>query len=153
MPAIENVMNMIGLAAALLKARLDMIYSTKIDSYGRRFSGLHETVLPMCSAARSIFQQLRNSDSKKSKKKKSDDTPHKINGKVGGRITGVDMRHLMLLLQFLLFELLYDEITSFNTRNHTFHVGPAQKLIAFVLVFLEWYRLYRSFCCIPLENM
>jgi hypothetical protein len=63
------------------------------------------------------------------------------------------MRHLMLLLPFLLFELLYDEITSFNTRNHTFHVGPAQKLIAFVLVFLEWYRLYRSFCCIPLENM
>jgi len=57
------------------------------------------------------------------------------------------MRHLLLLLPFLLFDLLHDEIADYNMRMNTLHVGPSHKLIAFVLVFLEWYRLYRSAIC------
>ena len=142
---------MVVAAATCLKARLDLIYVTRSDDCRRRFSGLHETVLPLCGTARSIFQQLRGSTAKKSKKKKVDAAPHKINGKPAGIISGLHMRHLLLLLPFLLFDLLYDEITQFNERMNTFHVGPAHKLITFVLVFLEWYRLYRSPCRLLLK--
>ena len=151
LPDIESVLNIVGAAATALKARLDLIYATKTDAYGRQFSGLHETVLPLYGAARSIFQQLRSSNSKKSRTQRLDAATHKINGKPSGRITGTDMRHLLLLLPFLLFDLLYSEITAYNERMNTFHVGPSNKLIAFVLVFLEWYRLYRSNCNFLLE--
>ena len=69
---------------------------------GRLFSGLHETVLPLCYVARSIFDNLRNSTTKKAFKKRVDSgTASKINGRPDGRITGTDMRHLLLLLPFL----------------------------------------------------
>jgi hypothetical protein len=140
-------MNIVGTAANRLKSRLDLIYAIKTDDCGRRFSGLHETVLPLCGTARSIFQQLRGSTSETSKRKKVDAAQHRINGRPNGRITGTDMRHLLLLLPFLLFDLLHYEIADYNLRMNTLHVGPSNKLIAFVLVFLEWYRLYRSAIC------
>lgn len=140
-------MNIVGTAANRLKSRLDLIYAIKTDDCGRQFSGLHETVLPLCGTARSIFQQLRGSTSETSKRKKDDAAQHRINGRPNGRITGTDMRHLLLLLPFLLFDLLHDEIADYNMRMNTLHVGPSHKLIAFVLVFLEWYRLYRSAIC------
>jgi hypothetical protein len=54
------------------------------------------------------------------------------------------MRHLLLLLPFLLFDLLDDDISQYNTKHGTNHVGPAQVLISVVLALLEWYHLYRQ---------
>ena len=55
MAEIENVMSMIGFAASRLKGRLDMMYGYQLDDHGRNVVGLHETVLPLCLVARSVF--------------------------------------------------------------------------------------------------
>ena len=143
-------MNMIGAAAARLKKRLDMNYGIESDDTGRLFSGLHNTLLPMASKARSIFQQLRSSKKRGKKEKKSGNldagasaASAKMSGQVHGAITGVDLRHLLLLLPFLLFDLLDDEIKNFNENHGTDHINPAHILIKWVLLLLEWYHLYR----------
>ena len=135
---------MVGTAAGRLKERLDLIYGKQTDAHARTFSVLHLTVLPLCASARSIFQQLRNSTTLKASKRRVDTgAACKVNGRPNGRITGVDMRHLLLLLPFLLFDLLHDELSVYNTDNHSDHPNPADDLIGWVLVLLEWYRLYR----------
>ena len=135
---------MVGAAAVKLKKRLDLIYGNRYDTDGRKFSGLHETVLPLCCTARSIFDQLRGTTTKTaSKKRVQEGAASKINGRPNGRITGMDMRHLLLLLPFLLFDLLQDEVDEHNSRHGTDYQSPAQDLIDWVLVLLEWYRLYR----------
>jgi hypothetical protein len=55
----------------------------------------------------------------------------------------MDMRHLLLLLPFLLFDLLQDEVDDFNTKNFADLQSPVPDLTELVLVLLEWYRLYR----------
>jgi len=141
---LEVLLAMVGAAATRLKQRLDLIYRNRSDDDGRKFSGAHETVLPLCSAARSIFNQLRKSTTvKASKKRVSSGAASKINGRPDGRITGMDMRHILLLLPFLLFDLLVDVVEEHNAQHGTGHVSPASDLIAWVLVLLEWYRLYR----------
>jgi hypothetical protein len=104
---LERVMHIIGAAAAKLKKRLDMIYEVGLDASGRKFSGLHDTLLPMATKTRSIFQQLSGSKSKSSKRQKESDASGarkqaSMSGKILGSITGVDLRHLLLLLPFLL---------------------------------------------------
>ena len=144
MTELEVLLNTVGAAATRLKARLNLIYGQRKGDDGRLFSGLHETVLPLCCKARSIFDQLRNSTTKKASKKRVDSgAATKINGRPDGRITGTDMRHLLLLLPFLLFDLLQDEVEEHNSHNGTDYESPAPDLIAWVLVLLEWYRLYR----------
>jgi hypothetical protein len=145
---LERVMNIVGAAAAKIKKRLDMIYARRSDADGRKFSGLHDTLLPMASKTRSIFQQLRGSNKSKisTKRSQGSDAAGKegsMSGKIMGVITGVDLRHLLLLLPFLLFDLLDDEIQNYNLRNGTQLVNPAHELIKFVLLLLEWYHLYR----------
>ena len=138
---------MVGAAASRLKARIELNYQTRADDLGRTFSGRHDTVLPLANAVRTIFQQLRKRSGISRRKKPEDegaDEVPKINGSPLGRSTGVDMRHLLLLLPFLLFDLLSDEVSDHNERNGTDHSSPANDLIALVLVLLEWYRLYRS---------
>ena len=150
---IEIILGTVGAAATRLKARLDLIYDVQTDGDDRNFSGLHETLLPLAAVTRTVFQQLRGTKVKKSKRRKASvagaaapDAGLKINGSLIGRITGVDMRHLLLLLPFLLFDLLDDEISNHNTRNGTDHSGPARVLISVVLALLEWYHLYRYSC-------
>ena len=94
MAEIENVMKLIGFAATRSKRRLDMIYGDRLDDHGRKFIGLHETALLLCSVARSVFQQLRGSTAKKSRQPAITGTAPKINGRPNGRITGVGM-HLL----------------------------------------------------------
>ena len=55
------------------------------------------------------------------------------------------MRHLLLLLPFLLFDFLQDEVDEHNSVHATDYESPAPDLIAWarVLVLLEWYRLFR----------
>ena len=101
------VMNIVGSAATRLKARLDLIYEVRKDRDGRIFSGLHETLLPLSSMTRSVFQQLRGTRTKRSKRPKGANADPagaamlmKISGQVGGQITGMDLQHLLLLLPF-----------------------------------------------------
>jgi hypothetical protein len=102
-----------------------MIYKVKSDETGRSFSGLHDTLLPMSSKTRSIFQQLRGSRSgawarpsiKNGVNAASAQASGKFSGSVHGSVTGVDMHHLLLLLPFLLFDLLDDEIHDHNEKN------------------------------------
>ncbi len=121
-PDIEMVMNIIGAAAPRLKARLDLMYDSEVceDGDGRLFSSLHETLLPLCSISRSVFQQLHGSRTKQSKRPKAPAAASmKISGKVGGQVTGVDLCHLLLLLFFLLFDLLDKEIGDYNESHET----------------------------------
>ena len=125
---------MVGAAASRLKARIELNYQTRIDDLGRTFSGVHDTVLPLANAVRTIFQQLRKRSGISKRKKPEDegaDEAPKINGSPLGRITGVDMRHLLLLLPFLLFELLSDEVSDHNEQNGTAPVRPA--------ILLHWF--------------
>jgi hypothetical protein len=66
-----------------------------------------------------------------------------MSGKILGSITGIDLRHLLLLLPFLLFDLLDEEIKSYNQQYGTNLVDPCHELIKLVLLLLEWYHLYR----------
>jgi len=141
---LEVILNMVGTAATRLKARLDLIYGIRQDNTGRKFSGAHETVLPLCSVARSIFNQLRNTTTVKASKRRVDSgAASTFNGRPDGRITGMDMRHLLLLMPFLLFDLLHDEVNEHNNQHYTDHESPAQELIDWVSVLLQWYRLFR----------
>ena len=144
MTELEVVLSMVGAAATRLKARLNLIYDLRNESDRRTFSGLHKTVLPLCSKARSIFDQLRNFTSRKAPKQRIDTgAASKIYRHPDGMITLTDMRHLLLLLPFLLFDLLYDEVKEHSSLNDTDYESRAPDLIAWVLVFLEWYGLYR----------
>ena len=53
------------------------------------------------------------------------------------------MRHLLLLLPFLLFDLLQGTVAEHNKLHGTAHVSPAQDLINWILVLLEWHCQYR----------
>jgi hypothetical protein len=109
---------MVGEVATRLKKRLDLIYGSRKDTNGRMFSGAHETVLPMCAVARSIFNQLRNTTTRKASKRRVDSgAASSFRGRPNGRITGMDMRHLLLLLPFLLFDLLHDEVHDHNSLH------------------------------------
>ena len=103
---LEALLNMMGAAAAKLKKRVDLNYQTRNNDLKRKLCGLHNTVLPLCSKARSILQQLHNSTKSSTKQGKArkggtpGDPSPQINGRPNGRITGVDMRQLLLLLPF-----------------------------------------------------
>ncbi len=115
---LEKVLNIVGkVATRLNKNRLDLIYGRRQDNNKRIFSGAHETVLPLCSLARSIFNQLRNTTNRKASKSSIDlGATSSFPGRPNGRITGMDTRQLLLLLPFLLFDLLHDEV-----HDHTRH--------------------------------
>ena len=147
-------MNIIGSAATRLKARLDLIYEIREDGDGRVFSGLHETLLPLSSMSRSVFQQLRGSRTKRTKRPKGANVDPagaaasiKISCKVGGQVTGVDLRHLLLLPPFLLFDL-HTEIGDYYASHGTNLVNSAHQAcfglaVKLVLALLEWYHLLR----------
>ena len=66
--------------------RLDLIYRNRLDRDERKFSCAHETILPLCSVARSIFNQLRKSATGKASKRVDSGAASRINGRLDGRI-------------------------------------------------------------------
>jgi hypothetical protein len=134
---LEVLLGIVGRTATQLKRRLYLIYGQRTDDHGRRFSSLHETVLQLCQKSLSIFDQIRNVSSKKASRKRVDSgAACSFSGGPDGRITGMEMCHL-LLLPFLLFDLLHDSVEVQNNQHGTNHVSPAQDLINWVLVLLE----------------
>jgi hypothetical protein len=108
----------------------------------------------MSSKTRSIFQQLCASQAARGRssvkkgveatKDASAQASEKKSGSVLVRVTGADMRHLLLLLPILLFDLFDDEIHNHNEKNEGFElINIVYELIKLVLLLLEWYHLYR----------
>ena len=66
------------------------------------------------------------------------------NKKLLNRVRAIDMRHILLLLPFLLDGLLADVVLEHN-RNNPFNpvFDPSSELIEITLLFIQWYNLYR----------
>ncbi len=87
---------------------------------------MHDCLVPITAWIGNVFDSIRRND------------------KVPGRVRAVDMRNLLLLLPFLLHNLLEEEVEGYNSI-HPFDpiVDPSNECIGIVLVFIDWYRLYR----------
>jgi hypothetical protein len=73
---------------------------------------------------------LNKTKGKKSKRQAAEDAsnalqPERVSGKLTGSITGVDLCHLLLLLPFLLFDLMDQEINAYNGSNNSHLINPA----------------------------
>ena len=88
--------------------------------------GIHDCLVPITPYLAGIFNYLR------------------LNRKIPPKVRAVDMRHILILLPFLLDGLLADEVLEHN-RAHPFNpaLDPSSELIGITLVFIQWYNLYR----------
>ena len=126
---LEVLLHIVREAATRLKKRLDLICWQRKDDNGRKFSGLQETV-QLCSKTRSYFDQLRNTSSKRASRQRLDSgAASRFAGRPDGRINGMDMRQLLLLLPFLLFNLLQDTVAEHNDLHGASYVISAQEMI------------------------
>jgi hypothetical protein len=90
--------------------------------------GIHDCLVPITPYLGGVFQALRITGT----------------GKLPPKVRAVDMRHILLLLPFLLDNLMHDEVAAYNLKNpfQPIH-DPAKELVSMVLLLLSWYRLYR----------
>ena len=87
---------------------------------------IHDSSFPLLSVPSPVFDSLRKTS------------------KLPGRVRGVDMRNLLLLLPFLLHNLLEEEVEDYN-RENPFDpiVDPSSECIGIVLLLIDWYLLFR----------
>ncbi len=90
------------------------------------FRGMHDCLVPITAWIGNVFESIRTTD------------------KIPGRVRAVDMRNLLLILPFLLHNLLEEEVEEYN-RTHIFDpiVDPSNECIGIVLLFIDWYMLFR----------
>ena len=90
------------------------------------FRGKHDCLVPVTPYLAGVFTYLR------------------LNRKLPPRVRAIDMRHILILLPFLLDGLLADEVREHN-RAHPLNpvVDPSSELIGITLVLIQWYNLYR----------
>ena len=90
------------------------------------FRGKHDCLVPVTPYLAGVFNYLR------------------LNKKIPPRVRAIDMRHILLLLPFLLDGLLADEVLEHN-RSHPLNpvLDPSSELIGITILFIEWYNLYR----------
>ena len=87
---------------------------------------MHDTLVPVTAWLGNIFDNIRTS------------------GKPNGRVRAVDMRHILLVLPFLLHNLLEEEVEEYNRQNPFDPItDPSDECIGIVLVFIDWYHMYR----------
>jgi hypothetical protein len=88
---------------------------------------MHECLVPLTKWCGSVFKYIKE------------------NGKPPPKVRAADMRHILLVLPFLLHDLLRPEVEAHNRHNspgdHV--VDPSAELIGVVLTLLTWYRLVR----------
>ncbi len=67
------------------------------------------------------------------------------NGKPPPKVRAADVRHILLVLPFLLHDLLRLEVEAHNRKNDPADhvVDPSAELIGVVNTLLTWYRLFR----------
>lgn len=65
--------------------------------------------------------------------------------RVSGRIRASDLRHLMLLLPFLLHNLFLEEVTEYNRKHPGVPalIDPSFAIVEVNLQLLDWYHLLR----------
>jgi len=64
--------------------------------------------------------------------------------KLPSKIRAMDMRHVLLLLPFLLQELLSEEVEEHNRNNPLFKISdPSSNMVNIVIRLISWYQLYR----------
>ena len=91
------------------------------------FRGIHDCLVPVTPYLGGIFKHLRSK------------------GKLPPRVRAMDMRHVLILLPFLLEGLLTDVVAEHNARNRFIHrvVDPSSQMVEITIILLSWYRLYR----------
>ncbi len=90
------------------------------------FLGQHDCLVPVTPYLAGVFQYLR------------------LNRKIPPKVRAIDMRHILLLLPFLLDGLMADEVLEHN-RAHPSNptLDPSNVLIGITMLFIQWYNLYR----------
>jgi hypothetical protein len=88
---------------------------------------MHDCLVPLTIWCGGVFKYIRD------------------NGKPPPRVRAADMRHILLVLPFLLHDLLRPEVEAHNRQNslEDHVVDPSAELIGVVLTLLTWYRLVR----------
>ena len=87
---------------------------------------MHDCLVPVTPYLAVIFDSIRKSSA------------------IPGNVRAVDMRHILLLLPFLLHNLLEDEVAEYNSNNPFDPItDPSDECIGIVLSLLKWYNLYR----------
>ncbi len=92
-----------------------------------RLSGRHECLVPVTPWCAGVFEYILD------------------NGKPPSRVRASDMRHILLVLPFLLHELVRPEVEEYNRLNPAEEplVDPSSDCIDVTLLLLTWYRLFR----------
>ena len=91
-----------------------------------RFKGIHDCLVPVTPYLAGIFKHLRST------------------GKLPPRVRAMDMRHVLLILPFLLQGLLTEEVEEYNRMNPLVRiVDPSPMMLEISIMLLSWYRLYR----------
>ena len=69
-----------------------------------------------------------------------------MHGKTHSQIRAADLRHLLLLLPFVMDNLLRDEVDKYNqekARGSAALVDPSEELVLVANTFVSWYKLFR----------
>lgn len=92
-----------------------------------RLSGRHECLVPVTPWCAGVFEHILD------------------NSKPPCRVRASDMRHILLVLPFLLHDLVRPEVEEYNRLNPAEEplVDPSSDCIDVTLLLLTWYRLFR----------
>jgi hypothetical protein len=91
------------------------------------FRGKNDCLVPLTPYLAGIFQYLRR------------------NKKLPPKVRAVDMRHVLLVLPFLLDGLLDPAVLEEHNRKHPLRPvhDPSTELVGITILFIQWYMLYR----------
>ena len=91
------------------------------------FRGKNDCLVPLTPYMACIFQYLRK------------------NKRLPPKIRAVDMRHVLLVLPFLLDGLLDPVVLEDHNRKHPLRPvhDPSTELVGITILFIQWYMLYR----------
>lgn len=101
-------------------------YKTDYKTCG---SGGHDTIIVLPAAVQSVMDYISGDKNKK----------------FLGKIRAEDMRHVLLLMPFVLQDLLKPEVDRWNARSTRANAveDPSNSLVDIVCDLLEWYSLFR----------
>ena len=90
------------------------------------FQGKHDCLVPVTPYLAGVFEYLR------------------LNRKIPPKVRAIDMRHILLLLPFLLDGLMDEEVHEHNQAHPSNPIlDPSNELIGITMLFIQWYNLYR----------
>ena len=91
-----------------------------------RLKGMHDTLIAVSWQTRQAFKSLKDE------------------GKLHCRVRATDVRHLLLLLPFMVHDLFSSEVKTWNAvPGHQQIQDPSPEIVSICLSLLEWYHMYR----------